>query len=304
MFLSQSIPFILGYGCDKRLLYVSSYRDIGRAEWKTRPRSEQNYASYFKLFQQSQGAQHTLLYIDPLIAQRMNLHNTTRLTILSQRDISNSIYERYIAKEGQIMRSMEYKRLIPVHLRSKAEFSRPEYTMVNHEKIAIFDDAVRRMTNYSHLVWIYFGAIREMSYAPAHINVCKIPDDKILASNANTILDDVAPVSLTDMYKQPQYFSADTGTSSSKFPKDPICGTILFFPRGLISNFRRLYEAELQRWQTMGIAHYDQAMFLQLHKASKGSLFHLWSPPNCVKGGLLRCRMIFKYHLNRNHSKC
>ena len=47
------------------------------------------------------------------------------------------------------------------------------------------------------------------------------------------------------MFSQPTHWSPETGTRSSRFPKDPICGTILVFPRKLIPQIRSVYESEL-----------------------------------------------------------
>ena len=202
------------------------------------------------------------------------------------------------------MATSKYKSLIPKSQSGKPEFSRAEYTMIQHDKVALLNDAAERSPGYSHLAWIDFGAIRSQWYAPSNIDLCKLPSHKALASSADTIIDEFEPVSPFDMFNQPKTISPETGTYTSRFPKDAICGTTLFLPRELVPRIRNLYEAELRRWQALGVAHYDQAMFLQLHKASNGSLFHLWSPPTCVKGGLLRCRTIFPYYLNHERAVC
>ena len=252
-----------------------------------------DYAAAFSKLLHSlrQGQYDLVLYINPSVAHKLAINATSQITLIPFSQVRQSIYSRYLDQERKVMATSKYKSLIPKSQSGKPEFSRAEFTMVQHDKVALLNDAAERSPGYSHLAWIDFGAIRSQWYAPSNIDLCKLPSHKALASSADTIIDEFEPVSPFDMFNQPKTISPETGTYTSRFPKDAICGTTLFLPRELVPRIRNLYEAELRRWQALGVAHNEQAMFLQLHKASNGSLFHLWSPPTCVKGGL-RCRTL------------
>ena len=288
-------------GCkERRVLFVSAYRDIGRAAWKVRPRSAAEYAGYFEKLRKALWAAHykLVLYIDPAKARQMAL-NTTGIEVVPLSEMHDSIYERYLARERRIMASTTYTARVPEEKRAKPEFSHAEYTLVNHDKIAVVHDAHRRFAGYTHIVWVDFGAIHDAAYAPRKLNLCRLPANRILASNSDPIIEPLAPLSPWEMLAQPVTWSAATGTYASRAPNNPICGGILSVPTSLVARFRAMYEAELRAWQAEGFAHFDQAMFFQLYKKTNGSLFELWSPPQSVKGGGLRCRVIFPGLLNR-----
>ena len=282
---------------------MSSYRDIGRDSWHVKPRPKTAYARHFEMLRQAmRAAEHELvLYIEPALVHSMAL-NTTGVTVVPLSSVRNGIYSQYLERQRSIMASATYRahamKRIPAKQLKKPEHSIPEYTMVNHDKIALLDDARQRFAGYTHVIWIDFGAIRDQTYAPRKLDLCRLPANRILASNADPIIDPLKALSPWEMLGQPMTWSNATQTYASRSPKDPICGTIIIFPTSIIADYRRMYEAELRAWQQIGFAHCDQVMMFQLYKKSNGSLFDLWSPPASVQGGLLRCRAIFQGLLN------
>jgi len=279
--------------------FVSAYRDIGRSSWKTKVRTNEEYVARFRRFLHA--LEYPLvLYIAPALARRL-LASTplpALVDVVDDRNIS-TYSDTLLNKERRIMHLHSYRRLLPPEALKKPEYTQPQYTLINHDKVSYLMDAAWRY-NVTHLIWVDFGMARDASMTPHQLNLCRLPPERILVSGADEIWQPLVPVPPRQMWKMEadKVWSNRTGSFASAFPKDAICDTIMVFPRALVPTYERLYTKELEVWQKQGVAHSDQAMHFQLFKKTQGRLFERWEPPDAIKGGLMRCRVLFPYYLN------
>jgi len=288
-----------------RVLYISGFRDIKRGSWKVRPRSVVPYVQSFRLWVTSLSAPRyrpnsqaapIVVYTDEHLGDL-----PSAVTVIPLSHVNDSIYDRFLAAERDLINSAKFRSRIPHGLQNKIEYTRAEYNMATHEKQSWIRDAARRFPSYTHYAWVDFAAIRKSipEYAPDSINPCRLPGDRILASAADTWYNPWRPVfeyESEGVFWNNSHWSSLTDSYAGSFPKDAICGTVVFYPRALVPSFQNQYEQALSTWHKLGWAGHDQAMLMMLFK--KGLPFSLWTPPTSEKGGLLRCRAIFRHYLN------
>ena len=233
----------------KTILFVTAFRDIGRDKWNGwLQRDIDIYISYFKNLVDNISYR-LLVFVEPDIKEKLvNMQLPNNIEIL---DLGNyqTIYEKFIDREREIMASDTYKNMIPDYRKGLPEHWSAEYTLLNHSKVSYVSHAKRLYPTYDFYSWLDFGLVRDdMNYAPKKVNLDKLSDNKgcfmLLNSLPSSRIDPREMLKTNDIY---------------------FTGGHFVLPSGIIESFEKIYENKMQEFQNMGICDDDQNLLFQIY---------------------------------------
>ena len=259
---------------EQKIVYVTSYLELDRKNWKTYPRSFDDYLVDFLPFVKymSYSKQNTLLIFidnrhiaklktlvkaDNIIILPLNLDNLLK---------TNRIWKLY-HKEKKILESEGFQTLVS-HRKNCPETYIPEYTLVNHFKIEVMKMAIELNIISSikdmYYVWMDFGWFKKGYYAQgidpmprSGIDVTKLDGERI-----NYTL--LKPLDDNDF--DPIY--------TIRYAPEKIVGGFFAGREDKMLEYIELYYSELVKFQNMALADDDQHILIRCVK-EKPDLFKL-----------------------------
>jgi hypothetical protein len=135
------------------VLFITSFKDLGREKWLNYERSVDQYITWFKSL--SVAPIRLICFCEKDIEQR--LQSECNFYNIYPYDEENS-FCKFIDKENEIMNTDSFKELT-CH-RKNPEVNKPGYNNVNHNKIFFINKAKKMFPKYTHYAWIDFGYIR------------------------------------------------------------------------------------------------------------------------------------------------
>jgi hypothetical protein len=222
------------------VIFVTAFKDIGRENWKNFERSENDYLNYFQNLIKLNIRLICFCENDlaDIIKNKFNFHS------IYPYDQQNTFY-KYLDIETNIINSENFKNLIK-H-RNDPECNKPQYNIVNHNKVLFIKRAKEMFPNYSHYAWIDFGYLRNTDNNYSNFDFNNLPS-KINYATFNI------PVKILDPKELCIY------------PNNPIQGSLFIVPSNKIEWFVTEYDNMLLHYHSLNIVDDDQAIILQLYK--------------------------------------
>lgn len=244
------------------ILFITAFKDIGRSNWPTHKRTNDDYFNYFYLL--ANNIHYNLIvYLEENIKQILLKKYKFRDNIIFENmsDI-NTFYNKYLNEEMRVISDIRFQSKIPKErFRKHPETWSAKYTLINHSKINFVKHAKNKYSNYQFYSWIDFGYVREISNVPRNISLDKLPDRIIYQSFGNI--------------PEPRL----NAIQMLKIDEAKIAGSAYIIPKLLIDRFEKLYEEKINLWHENYICDDDQSLVLQLYYENK-NLFHLISDKN------------------------
>ena len=244
----------------KTILFVTAFKDIGRADWQFIPRSIETYVEQFMNLAKNIDYKLLVFVEEPMrqILLKKNLHSNI---FLFDSSLVPTFYERYIENERQMIVSPEYIAKVSLDRRNCIEHTKAEYTLVNHSKINYISWAKKVFPNYEFYSWIDFGCIRNTIHdTPKYMNLSKL-ENKIIYLALKAPPD--TPISAENMLK-----SHDVYLAGSQF----------IVHKSLVEVLENLWEKKLEEWKRDVICDEDQGLILQIYFENR-DLFQLFHSP-------------------------
>jgi hypothetical protein len=249
------------------ILFVTAYRDIGRDNWATIPRTNKSYCDAFYKYASCM-KYNIIVFVDENIKSylKMNYKITSNIYFYNINSY-DSFYNKYIDIEKNIINSNIYKKKIPSDRKQCPEHLYAEYNLVNHSKINYINHAKSLFKNYIFYSWIDFGLrLPENSKIYNNIDICKIPN-KIIYQHVSSNLPQ------NKMYILPE---KEINTEPDKMLSSHViyfAGSIFIVHNDLVSIYESLYNKKLQELQEINISDDDQNIVLQIYLDNKNLFF-------------------------------
>ena len=247
------------------ILFVTAFKDIGRNNWNSYKRSNENYYNAFinitKVLQYN-----LVVYVDEEVKDElMKLTKFSDNIIFKNLKNVDTFLLKFLENDKIIMNSQTYKNKIPNHRKSNPEHRFSEYNLINHSKINFVKDAFKSYQDYKFYSWIDFGYPSKEENIPKYINTKNLPNKIIYSCLEIPNLNN----------KQ----SPDKMLSSDKIY---LCGAPNIIHKSFIETFEKIYENKIIEFQKNYITDDDQNIILQIYYDNP-DLFHLISNPKwCV----------------------
>jgi len=229
-----------------KIIFVTAYKDIGRSNWKTFKRSNEEYLNYF-INLASNITYKLIVYVESNIRRILSKYKFNSNIIFYDLEPVNTFYNKYIHIEKDIINSEEYKLKIPNERKSHPEHFSAEYNLINHSKINFIKNAKELHPYHDFYTWIDFGCVRNLDDLPKNIVESKLTYDKIMF---HTIQDlPIKNISPNDMLKSFDIY---------------LTGSMFIVSNKLVEKYESLYENMLKNWYNNNICDDDQSLVLQL----------------------------------------
>jgi hypothetical protein len=252
------------------ILFITSFRDIGRDNWSAFRRGANEYVQRFHTLVENMKYP-IVAYVDA--KTRPKVKQMSNLTIVEMEKVT-SFVEKYEAIEQAIIDSEKYKSMIPSNRKHHPEHLYAAYNLANHSKINYIKDAMETYPEYTHYAWIDFGCVTDLSVVPCNVDMGKLEEKRIM----------------NHYMKMP--------TAPARSPQEMLTtfdvyvpGGMFIVPKSLVATYELLYERELQYWHSIGISDDDQGLVYQLMLKNPDMFLSL--PANG------EWSVLFKKHLNR-----
>jgi hypothetical protein len=242
------------------ILFITSFKDIGRSKWHTFRRENEEYFNYF--YNLANNIDYTLIvYLDDDIKNELLSKYTFKKNIIFDK-LSNvdTFYEKYLEEEQKIISSIKFQRKIPKHrFRINAETWSAKYTLINHSKVNLISHSKKKYPEYKFYSWIDFGYIRDFDSIPKNINVNNIPEKIIYQAlqMPSKRLNALQMLQTDDVF---------------------ISGGAFIIANNLVEKFESMYENKIKLWHHNFICDDDQSLVLQLYHENK-DIFYLIDDP-------------------------
>jgi hypothetical protein len=249
------------------ILFITAFRDIGRNNWDSIPRTYESYCDAFYKYA-SRMKYNIVVFVDETIKTYLETNYKITDNVFFY-DINNydSFYNKYMDIEQKIINSDIYKNKIPSNRKSCPEHLYSEYNLVNHSKINYVNHAKNIFNDYTFYSWIDFGLrLPENSKLYNNIDVSKIPN-KIIYQHVSSNL------SIDKMYILPD---KETMTEPNNMLSSDViyfAGSIFIINNELVSIYENLYNEKIQELQSKNIVDDDQNLVLQLYLDNKSLFF-------------------------------
>jgi len=156
--------------------FVTAFMDMKRDFWNgTLERTNREYLSRFRRLMRLR--EPLVVFIDDTLLKEVNTivyedrppGVYTLIIPIDRMFLYENIYSwSLINREKEIMESIQYRSLLPPHLRHLPEHNIPEYTLMNHAKIDFINYVISHIHNeqYDRYVWIDFGYLHQDNLVP------------------------------------------------------------------------------------------------------------------------------------------
>jgi len=237
---------------DNDILFVTAFKDIGREQWSSIQRTNNEY--FYKFFLITQTIQHNLVvFIEDNIKKQL-LEKYIFLDNVLFFDMNNvdTFYKQFLHSQTKIINSLDYKSKIPIDRKGAPEHNYAEYNLINHSKINFIREAKFLFPNYSFYSWIDFGFGKSIDHLPTKIsNINSLPR-KIIYHNEFDIPE--TKITPNDMLKEHRIF---------------FIGSSLIIPNELIENFENLWKSKIIELENINVVDDDQNIVYQLYFDNK-----------------------------------
>ena len=239
------------------ILFITAFKDIGRKNWKSHTRSNEDYYYYFLLL--SKNIDYTLVvYLEDNIKREILSKYTFNDNIIFK-NLSevDTFFNKYIDEERRIINHKQFIAKVPKNRHMKhPETWCAEYTLINHSKINFVKHAKNTYPDYLFYSWIDFGYLRNIKNLPINLAIQNFPDRIIYQTFGNI--------------PQPRVNAIEM----LKIDEAKIAGSAYVIPKILIDRFEKLYDDKIKLWHQLYICDDDQSLVLQLYYENS-NLFHL-----------------------------
>lgn len=169
-----------------KVAFITFFIDIGRGDWEGwSNRTQENYFQYFSNMAHLENP--IYIYIEDSLKSRILDLRQGRPTYFIE---SENPYEKFSDRYDQIKKiqtSDLFNTLLPHHLKSHPEYSRPDYPFVTLLKSHIVKLAIDQFDIKEDLVaWIDFGYKRDTDFIGNYISL-PFPKDKITVFSQRSI---------------------------------------------------------------------------------------------------------------------
>jgi hypothetical protein len=233
------------------ILFITAFKDIGRNNWFTHKRTNEDYFNYFLNI--TNNIDYTLIvYLDDEIKNELvSKYSFGKNIIFDNIKNVNTFYEKYLEEEKRVISSQEFQKKIPKHrFRKHPETWSAKYTLINHSKINFVTHAKKKYPDYNFYSWIDFGYVREINSLPKNINIETLPEKIIYQSFK------IPHVRLNAI----QMLQINEAT---------IAGSAFIVANNLVETFENIYENKIKLWHQYYICDDDQSLVLQLYHENK-----------------------------------
>ncbi len=241
------------------ILFVSYFRDIGRANWEIGfSRNVIEYLEHFvKLVETTN---HPLIFytdrdtvdlLHEMLVSRQHIWRQYREEInIIFRDINDvqSTYDQYLDLHEEIIASDDYQKLIPSERKNFPEHRYGQYTAATNSKIDYLAAARKEFQSCSYYAFIDFGFCRQAHFAPFNVDVGKLTPNKIILP-AMTMPDMQNILSRSDLLATDEIY---------------IEGSTFIVPNAFVSYYHQLWRDELGRYYAEKIVDDDQSIAYQI----------------------------------------
>ena len=233
------------------ILFVTSFKDIGRNTWVDYKRTNEEYFNYF--LNLTNNIDYTLIvYLDDEIKNELlSKYSFGKNIIFDKIKNVNTFYEKYLEEEKRVMSSPQFQKKIPKHkFRKNPETWSAKYTLINHSKINFVSHAKQNYPDYKFYSWIDFGFGKEINSLPKNINIGNL-QEKIIYQYIKipeVRLNAIQMLHIDDCY---------------------IPGGAFMVPNNLVERFETIYENKIKMWHQLYICDDDQSVVYQLYHENK-----------------------------------
>ena len=254
----------------KNILFVTSYRDIGRGDWNGwLKRINDDYIEYFKNL--ANISYKLIVFVEKKFIEKLRELNLQSNIEVLELEKYETIYEKFIEREKEIMKMESYKSLIPESRKELPEHWSAEYTLLMHSKISYISHTKRLYPDYDLYCWVDFGLVRSPNECPKNLELEGVekPCFVLLKNPPESRISPIEMLKTNEIY---------------------FTGGHFIIPSSFVERFEKLYEDKIREFQSMGICDDDQNLILQLYfdnpELFQTFISHEW-------------RSLFKNFLNR-----
>jgi hypothetical protein len=234
--------------------FVTAFMDMKRDFWNgTLRRTNREYLSRFRRLIKLR--EPLVIFIDDTLLSEVNVIVSenrppgiyTLIIPINRIFLYENIYAWGLVKrEKEIMESLQFRSLLPAHLKHLPEHNVPEYTIMNHGKIDFVNYVISYIHSdqYERYSWIDFGYLHHNSLIP------KNPFRTDLLSN-NTITYMVL--------EQPDINDGDPMYSLLN-PSEKITGGFFTGSKFWLKEYQKKYHEALLNYQSLNLSNDDQAI--------------------------------------------
>ena len=230
---------------EKKIMFVSAFKDIGRASWSNSNRSVDHYLSWFSNLATRITYPLAVFVEEPIKKRLQQMNLSSSVTIHPYEDVKTFL-DHYVDREREIMNSPSFQRLIHPGRKGYPETVHPEYTLINHSKINFVSHAKILHPDYDFYSWVDFGMFRDYQHIPRGLNLSEYPNKFLFH---------------TLSYPGPRRSEEDMLQTNEVW----ITGSTFVIPGDQVEFYEKLYENKIQAWQKRGLADDDQSLILQLY---------------------------------------
>lgn len=244
------------------ILFVTAFKNIGRSNWITHTRTNQDYYNYFLLLSQNIKYKLIVYLEDDIKNELLEKYSFNDNIIFCNMNDVDTFYDRYLNEEERIINDKQFQNKVPKNrLKKHPETWCEKYTLINHSKINFVKHARDTYPNYLFYSWIDFGYVRDVNNVPKNLSLTKL-SNKIIYQGLSNI--PKIRKNAIEMLKIDQTF---------------IAGSSFIIHNSLIDIFERLYQNKIELWHSNYICDDDQSLVLQLYYENK-NLFNIVFDPN------------------------
>ena len=256
--------FIVFQKTEKKVLWVSAFRDIQKDTWTHGRRSVDDYFACFERLVKPLGKD-LMCFIDEPHADRVR-----KLGVCTRPfDIEDTFIPKHCARQKELIETRAFHHLLPEHLRDCPEYNIPDYGLTLYSKQCF----VRRASDlfpeeYTHYAWIDFGYAKTPDVVPVPSTYEKIPDDRVYISSFRRLDfddDDHEPVLGEYGSDQTKKYNWNNLHLLMKEPLYAIQGNLWFVPKHLTHWLERSMDRSIERQHACGVVlGHDEPLWLSI----------------------------------------
>lgn len=233
----------------QKVLLVTAFRDINRDKWNVFQRSRRLYMEWFSTL-----AALCSLQLVCYCPKELQPELPSGQYILRDYDMEDTFYRTYYDSEKKIMARPDFQKWIGERIYHPEHWN-PDYSMVTHCKVNFVRRAAQQYPNYSHYIWIDFGAVRYPLHPDTVFDWSRLMDDKIHMQ----------------VFGNPMDYPTNARKLCKKSP-DALSAALFVVPAGKIQWYENAYEQELKRNHELNIADDEQNIMLRLAQKYPGHI--------------------------------
>ena len=156
----------------QEIIFVTSFKNIGRENWNCYNLSNGRYIDYFYTLVNNIKYK-LVVYLENDIKEIV-IKNKTFSENIQFEDLNrvDTFYNKYIENDKIIITSDIYKNKIPDYRQKLPEHLYSEYNLINHSKINFVRHTKELYPNYLYYAWIDFGRMNEsIENIPKNIDI-------------------------------------------------------------------------------------------------------------------------------------